>query len=329
MNRDLFLRWMSRLVPWGLLLLAVCLVFTRLPNPKSILALWRPWAEVGILALGMTAVMLTGGIDLSVGSIVTLAGMSLGLLQQRAGWPLPAAALAAVVVGTVAGGINGLLVALGIVPLLATLMTMAVYAGLAMALSEGARITGFPPAFAQLGQGDLAGVPNQLLLLLVICLGLGLVVHGTRFGRSLFVIGDNRLAAEFAAVPVRKVEWQLYLLNGFLAGLVAVWFTARRGAAVADAGVGLELQTIACVVLGGTRVTGGSGSIGRTLLGLGVLANLEIGLRLWGNQVLTLPGTSLSLSLNANTRLIVVGILLVTVAAFNERCAPNDRETSR
>lgn len=328
MTRDQVRRLISVLFPWALLALAVVLVFARLPNPKSILPLWRPWAEIGVLALGMTAVLLTGGIDLSVGSIVTLAGMTLGLLWQRAGWPIEAAAIMAVLVGAMAGSVNGLLVTMGIVPLLATLATMALYAGLAMALSEGVRVTGFPATFSQLGQGDVAGLPNQILLLAMACLLMGLLVHGTRFGRYLFAIGDNRRAAEFAAVPVRRVEGWLYALNGLLAGLVAVWYTARRGAAVADAGTGLELQTIACVVLGGTRVTGGSGSIGRTMLGLGVLANLEIGLRLWGNQPIVLPGTSLSFVLNANTRLFVVGLLLITVAVLNERLAPNNRESS-
>ncbi|MCY2964416.1 MAG: ABC transporter permease, partial [Planctomycetota bacterium] len=304
MNRERARRLVANLFPWILFALAVALVFSRLPNARSILSLWRPWGEIGILALGMTAVLLTGGIDLSVGSIVTLSGMTLGLLNQRAGWPLVAAAIAAVITGTLAGAINGLLVIMGIVPLLATLATMALYAGLAMALSEGERIAGFPAEFGQLGQSTIAGIPSQLGLLCVACVVLGLLIHGTRFGRALFVIGDNRRGAEFAAVPVRKVEAGLYALNGFLAGLVAVWFTARRGAAVPDAGLGLELQTIACVVLGGTRVTGGSGGVGRTLLGLGVLANLEIGLRLWGNQSLGIPGTPLVFVLNANARLI-------------------------
>jgi ribose/xylose/arabinose/galactoside ABC-type transport system permease subunit len=139
-------------------------------------------------------------------------------------------------------------------------------------------------------------------------------------------LGDQRKSAEFAGVPVRRVERVLYALNGCLAGLVAVWFTARRGAVVADAGQGLELQVIACVVLGGTRVTGGSGSVARTLLGLGILAHLEIGLRLWGSGKVTLPGLGWVIPLNANARLILIGLLVILVALLNERLAPRQKD---
>jgi ribose/xylose/arabinose/galactoside ABC-type transport system permease subunit len=140
-------------------------------------------------------------------------------------------------------------------------------------------------------------------------------------GRALYAIGDNRTAAEFAALPVRRHLWRLYTLNGLLAGLVALSYTARSGAAIPDAGQGLELQVIAAVVLGGTRPTGGAGGIGRTLLGVAVLAHLEIGLRLLGNVTLHLSGTPLAIILNANGRLIVVGILFIAVAVINERLA--------
>jgi rhamnose transport system permease protein len=209
-----------------------------------------------------------------------------------------------------------------------TLASMALYSGLAMALLEQSRITGFPPGFLALGNGSVAGLPSQVCLLLVAAASLAVLVHATRFGRYLFSLGDQRQSAEFAGVPVRKVERTLYALNGFLAGLVALWFTARRGAAVADAGQGLELQVIACVVLGGTRVTGGSGSIARTLLGLGILAHLEIGLRLWGNQMVSLPGLDWQVPLTANARLILIGLLVILVALLNERLAPRQRDST-
>jgi ribose/xylose/arabinose/galactoside ABC-type transport system permease subunit len=140
-------------------------------------------------------------------------------------------------------------------------------------------------------------------------------------GRALYAIGDNRTAAEFAARPVRRQLWRLYALNGVLAGLVALSYTSRGGAAVPNAGQGLELQVIAAVVLGGTRANGGAGGIGRTLLGVAVLAHLEIGLRLLGNVALHLPGTRLAQILGANGRLIVIGILFIAVAVLNERLA--------
>ena len=311
----------AMLVPAALLAAALALVFGQLRHPAAVLPLWRPWAEVGALACGMTAIILTGGIDLSVGSIVALCGVVLGALWQDHGWPIGAAAMAAVAVGLIAGALNGTLVAAGVAPLVATLATMALDAGLAMAIAGGGRVAGFPEGFARLGQGDVAGLPAQLGLLLVVAAMAGVLVHGTRLGRYLYAIGDNRTAATFAAVPVRRLEWTLFALNGLLAGVVAVSYTARAGAAVPTAGAGLELQVIACVVLGGTRITGGSGGIGRTLLGLTILAHLEIGLRLLGRLRLRAPWGAATWTLNANGRLVVIGVLLVAVAVLNERLA--------
>jgi len=328
MNASLRQRLVRESLSWLLLVLALGLVFSRLPRAAGILPLWRPWAELGVLSLGMTAVILTGGIDLSIGSIVTLSGAVLGYLWQVMGWPMGVAASVALLTGTLAGALNGLAISWGMSPLVTTLASMALYSGLAMALLEQSRITGFPPGFLALGNGSVAGLPSQVCLVLVAAASLAVLVHATRFGRYLFSLGDQRQSAEFAGVPVRKVERTLYALNGFLAGLVALWFTARRGAAVADAGQGLELQVIACVVLGGTRVTGGSGSIARTLLGLGILAHLEIGLRLWGNQMVSLPGLDWQVPLTANARLILIGLLVILVALLNERLAPRQRDST-
>jgi rhamnose transport system permease protein len=308
-------------LPAILLAAAVVLVFSRLQHPTAVYPLWRPWAEVGALACGMTAVMVSGGIDLSVGAMIALCGVVLGLSWQRLGWPVALASGAAVLTGALAGAVNGSLIALGIAPLVATLATMAFYSGLALALSRGERITGFPEGFARLGQGDLLGLPCQLWLLLGTALAWGMLLHLTRFGRTLYAVGDNRTAAEFAALPVRRRLWRLYALNGLLAGIVAVSYTARGGAAVPNAAAGLELPVIAAVVLGGTRVTGGAGGIARTLLGVAILAHLEIGLRLLGNMVVRIPGTAWTLVLNANSRLVVMGVLLVAVAVVNERLA--------
>jgi len=328
MNPSFRQRIIRESISWLLLALALGLVFSRLPRAAAILPLWRPWSELGVLSLGMTAVILSGGIDLSIGAIVTLSGAVLGTLWQGGGLPMGVAASAAVLTGTLAGALNGIAISWGMSPLVTTLASMALYSGLSMALLEQNRITGFPQWFLALGNGSFAGLPSQVWLLIVSAAGIAVLVHATRFGRYLFSLGDQRLSAEFAGVPVRRVERALYALNGFLAGLVALWFTSRRGAAVSDAGQGLELQVIACVVLGGTRVTGGSGSIARTLLGLGILAHLEIGLRLWGNQVVTLPGLGWPVPLTANARLILIGLLVILVALLNERLAPRQRDST-
>ncbi|HEV3167639.1 MAG TPA: ABC transporter permease [Isosphaeraceae bacterium] len=319
----------ATLLPWILLIGASWLAFSRLRQPSAMLQLWRSWAEVGVLACGMTAIILTGGIDLSVGSIIALCGVVLGVLWHGLGWPIGPAAAGAMAVGLLAGAINGTLVLIGISPLVATLATMASYEGLAMAISRGARVAGLPASFTALGQGAWLGLPNQLWLLVIVFAVAAIVVHHTRFGRYLYAIGDNRTAAELAAVPVGWLEWSLYCTSGVLAGTVALIYTARAGAAVPNAGLGLELQVIACVVLGGTRVTGGAGGIGRTLLGLAILAHLEIGLRLLRSVHIPVPGTSLSWQLNANGRLVVIGLLLIAVAVLNERLASGKDASSR
>jgi ribose/xylose/arabinose/galactoside ABC-type transport system permease subunit len=316
---------LSALLPTFLLAAALLLVFSRLRHPAAVLELWRPWAETGALACGMTAVIVTGGIDLSVGALTGLCGVVLGLTRERLGWPIELACAAAVLAGAAAGTLNGALVALGIAPLVATLATMACFSGLALALSGGEPITGFPASFTRMGQGNLFGVPCQLWLLAVSALFWGVLLHHSRMGRALYAIGDNRTAAVFAALPVRRRLWQLYALNGLLVGLIALSYTSRSGAAVPNAGQGLELQVIAAVVLGGARPNGGAGGIVRTLLGVAVLAHLEIGLRLLGNIALHVPGTRLTIVLNTNGRFIVIGTLFIAVAVLNERVARSRR----
>jgi rhamnose transport system permease protein len=323
MSRNSLGRLLPFLLPAALLLLAVVLVGSQTNRPAAVLNMWRPWGEIGALAAVMTAIILTGGIDLSVGSIIALCSVTLGMLWQR-GWPLQWAGAAAVAIGFAAGAVNGTLVVLGIAPLVATLATMAFYAGLAMAISRGQRVAGLPETFTTLGQDswlglpNQVGVPNQLTLFLIVLAVAWVVVHHTRFGRYLYAIGENRLAAEFAAVPVRSVEWTLYAASGTVAAVVALVYTARGGAVVPNAGAGIELQTIACVVLGGTRVTGGLGGLGRTLLGVAIMSLLDIGLQFVSRKIYV-PWSDMPWQFSANARLLLVGMLVIGVAIWNER----------
>lgn len=296
------------LVPWLLLLVALVLVLAQVRRPAALINVGEPWAEIGTLAIVMTAIILTGGIDLSLGSTVALCGIVLGVLWQDVGLPIYVAIVGAILCGLLAGSVNGLLINGGLSPLVATLATMAFYRGLAMALSRAERITGFPESALRLQH--LGGFPTQYGLLAVTCLLGIVVVHYSRFGRWCFAMGDNRLAARFAAVPVGRVELSLYSASGLVAGLIGVLHTFSHDAAVPDALRGVELQVIACVVVGGTLITGGQGSIARTLLGLGVVALLDIGLRFLSTR---LP------ILTAESRLIVVGVLVLAVAIWNER----------
>ncbi len=311
-------RALPLLLPCLLLVVSVVLVASQARRPAAVLDMWRPWGEVGTLAAFMTPIILTGGIDLSVGSIVALSSVAMGMLWQW-GWPVPWAASGGIVVGLLAGMTNGMLVGLGLAPLVATLATMACYAGLAMSLSQGQRVAGLPADFTILGQGSWWGLPNQLALFLAALALTWIVVHHTRFGRYLYAIGENRLAAEFAAVPVHRVEWALYAASGLAAGIVALVYTARGGAAVPNAGAGMELVVVACVVVGGTRVTGGLGGMARTLLGVATMSLLDIGLQFVSRVYV--PWSSIPWQFNANARLLLVGMLVIGVAIWNERSA--------
>ena len=207
----------------------------------------------------MTPIILTGGIDLSIGSIVSLCAMVTGVLWQHAGVSIELAALAGLAAGLAAGAVNGGLVVLGLSPLVATLATMAFYAGLAMTISGSERITDFPQHFSH--WSEWLGIPTHFWLLLTTAFLTYVVVHHTPFGRWCFAIGDNRIAARFAAVPVKRTEWILYSCNGLVAALVGLLYTVDRGAAIPDSHQGIELRAIACVVVGGTLITGGRGGV--------------------------------------------------------------------
>jgi len=310
----------SWLVPLLLLGLATWLTLSQLPSVSALPDLWREWSEVGILACGMTAVMLAGGIDLSVGSIAALACVCLGVCWKTLHFPLPIASLAALLIGALAGALNGLLVTLGLPSLVATLATMAFYAGVAMSVAQGNRIA-LPDSFTAWGDSTPLGLPMQLLVFVAVFTVLAIAVHATRWGRFIYAIGDNRRAAAFAAVPVARVESSLYMLMGLLAGLVAVLYTARGGAAGPDPKPDLALKVIACVVLGGTSVTGGQGSVVRTLLGVAILAHLDIGMSLLSSRDFRWPWGGPPWRLTAEARLVVVGLAVIVVAAWNERVA--------
>ncbi len=242
----------------------------------------RASAEIGLLALALTPVIVTGGIDLSVGSLLGLCAVVLGVTWRDAGWPIPVAAAVAVVAGVVGGGLNALLVArLGIPPLIVTLGTYSLFRGLAEGVTAGVRnFSDFPESFLFLGQGRIGAVPSQLVVLAAAGVGFWLMIHRMAVGRTLRVIGFCSDGARYAGVSVSRRLGAVYLLSGLCAGVASLLYVARLGQAKADAGSGFELMAIAAVILGGTSIFGGRGSVGGTLLGLATLAVLQNGLRL-------------------------------------------------
>lgn len=249
-------------------------------DPASLLDTSRTFIETGILALGMTFVIVSGGIDLSVASLLALVSVVIGLSYQ-AGLPLPAAMLLGVATGVAGGLVNGAAVAyLGLHPFVVTLATMAIYRGGAYAISNAAAVSDFPPWFTGIGQSYFAGglVPVQLPILVIAALACWLLLDRTTFGRRVYGIGANELATRFSGVSVERVKLAVYGMMGGLVSVAAVIQTARVSTARANASIGLELPVIAMVVLGGTKITGGDGTIAGTVLGVLVLAYLQDGL---------------------------------------------------
>ena len=275
----------------------------------------RYWIVPGLLAVPMTFIIATAGIDLSVGSIVGMCGIVLGLLYRDAGWPIALAAGAAVLTGLAAGMLNGGVSSyLGIPPLVVTLATMTLFRGVAMGLSRARSISYFPEPFLWLSQGDLFEIPAGAagpvyfpapLLALLVTVAVGwILLRRSWVGRFTECIGENETAAAFAAVDVRRIKLGLYAACGLVCGAASLFHTALYATAKADAGAGMELEAIACVVIGGTRISGGQGSVLGTLLGLCIIGILRYGLELAG--------------MRSQYVVIVVGALLIMTAVLNE-----------
>ena len=242
--------------------------------------LLRHSAEIGLLAVAMTPVILTGGIDLSVGSLMGLCAVLFGKLWRDAQLPIAWAIPATLALGCLGGFLNAALITrANLPPLIVTLATFSLFRGLAEAITRGVdAFTGFPDSFLQLGQGQWVGMPRQFPVFAAVTLMIWLLVHRTTLGRSWRVLGFNSEAAVFAGLPVKRQLTIAYLLTGTIAALAAVLYTSRLGQAKADAGTGYELLAITAVVLGGTSIFGGTGSVHGTLMGVAAIAVLNNGL---------------------------------------------------
>jgi len=273
-------------------------------TPDNLIEVVRQSAEIGLIALAMTLVIITAGIDLSVGSIVGLSIMVMGMLWEDAGLPLWGAVLLALLTGALLGGFNGTLITLvGIPPLIVTLATMAGFRGVALGMSQARSIRNFPEGFLHLGQGYALGIPVQVWILAVAALLFHLALTRTAWGRSVFGLGANEAAARLSGVPVNRVKLQVYMLSGFMSALAAVIYAAHVSVAKPDAGLGFELTAITAVVLGGTAVSGGEGGVPGTLIALLMVGFLRSGLTL--------------ARVPSEAQDMMVGLLLVLVVAVD------------
>ncbi|GAC1479488.1 MAG: ABC transporter permease [Pseudarthrobacter sp.] len=233
--------------------------------------------EVSIMAMGMTLIIVAREIDLSVASTMGLCSVVLGLLSA-AGISLPVVLVVVLATGILAGSLNAfLIVKVGLPSIVVTIGTLALFRGLSYGLFGQKAISSFPNWFTNLGIGVLAGtnIPWSVVIFVAIFLAFGVLLHKTYIGRQIYVLGLNAQAARFAGVKVNRIRFALFVASGVLAAIAAIIFTARVSSVRADNGVGLELQVIAAVLLGGVSIFGGRGSLLGVLLSLSLIAVLR------------------------------------------------------
>ncbi|MEY3080950.1 MAG: hypothetical protein RJA94_935 [Pseudomonadota bacterium] len=311
--------FLARFAPLIFLLVLMAVFAILEPRFLSSVNLFNVMRQVsitGLLAIGMTFVILTAGIDLSVGSLLAFAGLvaaavAKGGMQDRFtvgdetigyGWPL--AALAAIAVGLVGGLLQGVAITKLKVPaFVVTLGGMSVFRGAALLFAAGGPISGFEPSFTWWGQGKIFAVPVPVIIFLVAAVIAHIVLSYTRYGRRVYAVGGNPEAARLAGLNVSAIITSVYIIMGFFSGLGAFVLAARLNSAEAVAGTGYELTVIASVVIGGTSLFGGTGSIFGTVVG-----SLLIGVLLNGLVLM---------NVNSYIQQIIIGVIIVLAVAFD------------
>lgn len=301
----------SAVFSWEMLLVLVAIaifVINSIASPYflnawSLSDLTFNFTEKGLIALAMAMLIIAGEIDLSVAAIIALASTLMGMALQ-AGADTPTLVLIGVGVGLLCGAFNGVLVTrLGLPSIVVTIGTMSLFRGVAYIILGDQAYKGYPESFAFFGQGYVGWVISfELVLFLVAALAFWFLLHRTSFGRTVFAIGNNPIAAAFSGVRVERVKFILFCLTGLMSGIAAVLITSRLGSTRPSIAQGYELEVITMVVLGGVNILGGAGSI----LGV-VLAAVIMGLVTFGLGLMNVPGIVMS---------IFIGLLLIVVIAL-------------
>lgn len=264
-----------------LILLVICIFATILsPSFLSVTNLFNVFKQItvaGVVGCGMTFVILTGGIDLSVGSILGLSGVLAAGVLESTGNPAFAIALA-LAVGVICGAINGFFVSFcEIPPFISTLGMMTLLRGCVLVYTKGSPISIKSDAYKFFGKGAIAGIPVPVFILILLFLLAHYILTQTSYGRSIYAFGGNREAARLSGISTRFTEWMAYTINGLLCGIAGVILTARLGSAQSTSGTGIEMDAIAAVILGGTSLSGGVGFVLPTVVGamiMGIIDNI-------------------------------------------------------
>lgn len=254
----------------------------RLPTfftSTNLLIVARQISINGILAVGVTFVLLTGGVDLSLGSVVALAGVVAAGFAHPGDWPLVMPVAMGILAGTLCGGANGLLVTKGrVAPFIVTLGMMTAARGLALVLSGGRPVSNLSGGFTSIGSASVLGIPIPVLFFAAVAVLATVFLKHFRLGRYIYAVGGNAEAARASGINVHGVKLLAYTVCGAMAGLAGVVLAARTTTGQPNAGVGYELDAIAAVVIGGTSLSGGVGSVGGTILGALLMGVISSGL---------------------------------------------------
>lgn len=306
--------------------IAMALLSDAFLSPRNLLNIVRQISVVGLIAIGVTMVIITTGIDLSSGSVLALAAVIVASLAQQPDWhdakfpglqlPLIVPILAALLVGAACGWVNGALIAgFRIPPFIATLGMMTVARGFALIYSNRP-VSGLTDNFNYIGQGEIfkvmpvpgqpdMGIPIPILILLAVAIAAHIMLNNTRFGRHIYAIGGNEQAARISGLNVGRIKIGVYTIAGLLAGLAGLVLTSRIGSGQAGLGVGYELDAIAAAVIGGVSLSGGIGTIWGTMVGALIIGVLNNGLDL--------------LNVSAYWQTIVKGSIIVAAVIIDER----------
>ena len=298
---------LQRLLPFVTLIALVAALTIATPHfftAVNLGSVARQTAVINIIALGMTLVIITGGIDLSVGSTLAISGL-FGSMAIKAGQPVLIAIAVGIFSGVVCGLLNGIMITrLRISPFIVTLGTLEAYRGLALVISKGLPVHEIPDSFSYLGDGTLLGIPFSLWVLAICAVLMHFILENTKLGRYSFAIGSNQSAAYYAGVPIKFHLTSVYVIAGGLAGLAGMVEASRLMTGQPTAGQGYELQAIAAVVIGGGSLQGGEGSVIGTLIGAFIIGLLSNGSDLLG--------------INPYWQQVTIGAVIIAAVGFDE-----------
>jgi len=299
-----FLRGLTLLILLVAMWIGLSVGTTTFLTPTNFVNLARQASIWSIIAIGQTFVIITGGIDLSVGAVIGFTGIVVALLMQ-AGVPIILAVLLTLVVGVAIGAFHAFgVLRLGLPPFIMTLATLTSLRGIGYIITNGAPLSGFPDAFTDFSVGAFLGIPYLFWAVIIVAVPAYVLLHHTRYGRYIYATGSNREAARLSGVSVGRTIYLVYIISSVLAALAGVLTASRIGVAIANTGEGWELQSIAASVIGGTSLFGAIGSVSGPLLGAILISTINNGANL--------------VNLNSFWQQVITGALIIVIVYLDQ-----------